>query len=138
MATTKTTTLSLPRPLVNKIITHAQHHEQQQTCGLISQDKNQHLFFQPLPASTAATGCFTTDNAAFKLLHTDLAEKHQTLLAWVFSAEKNSSTAKINDNRFPQDQCYYLITSLDTKGVIDIQAYYRDANDLHKVTLLLS
>ena len=134
------TTLLLPRPLVNKILAHAQHHETQRACGVISRDLNDSLFFYPLattPALADDTPCFAQNSSGFNAMQETLSQKQQNLLACVFSMTDSQQALSADNGLFPQDRCYYIITSLNTRGVIEMQGYYRDDAQLKKIDLAL-
>lgn len=140
MTITSRSTLQLPRQLVNKILAHAQQHENQRICGVVSVDSQTNYCFYPLTPSLAELSnspCFDENNTGFNAIQAKLARKQQNLFACVFSITCKSDELSANNGLFPQDQCYYIVTSLNTKGVIDMQGYYRENNTLQKVGLTL-
>ncbi|HHO59770.1 MAG TPA: hypothetical protein ENJ64_05960 [Thiotrichales bacterium] len=133
-------TLVLPRPLVNKILAHAQQHEHQRACGVISRDRHDRLHFHPLtstPTIAADAPCFAQNSSGFNAMQATLNRKQQNLLACVFSLTDRQLALSADNGLFPQDQCYYIITSMNTKGVIEMQGHYRDGAQLKKIDLTL-
>lgn len=130
--------LILPRTLVNKIISYVQQNENQQVCGLISQGADNKLFFYPLPVSppvTTSTDCFAKNNTRFSKLQTELKNKGEALLACITSITDRDKIRSVDNVRFLLEQCFYIVISLSTKGVIDMQAYYRSATALEQIEL---
>jgi len=145
MKTAENITLILPRPLVNKILAHAQQHETGnsktgQPCGIISRDNNNNCYFYPFRPSTAITAsrhCFDKESRGFSKIQPILADRQQTLLACVFAMTESSTPLTADNNLFPVDQCFYVVTSLNTRGVIEMQGFYRNTKAVHKVSIEL-
>ena len=132
-------TLSLPRALVNKILTHAQQStDNPSACisyGLISNDTNNNKFYYPISELIDTSNCFSKTNASLQQTLKRITNKQQTVFAYVFTAPENTDTP--NKNIFSIDKHYYIMNSLDTKGVLSMQGFYRERNNLQKIELSL-
>jgi len=138
MSINNNTPLILPRTLVNKIITYVQQNENRQVCGLISENTHNKLFFYPLSASpsvTTGSDCFKENNTCFSKLQTELTNKGETLLACIISRTEMDKIRAVDNAECLLEQCFCIVISLNTKGVIDMQAYYRNATALQAVEL---
>ncbi len=143
------TALMLPRPLVNKILTHAQQNSTPEnlagenhisSCGLVSLGTHSHKYYYPLalaPASSNTTTCFSHNNPAFQQLVLQIQAQRQTLLAYVFTASQTAGIALIKAHLVTLNRCYYIMNSLDIKGVLTMQGYVRDKTGLKKIKLSL-
>ncbi len=144
------TTLTLPRPLVNKILTHAQknsaaenlnHKDHITSCGLVGLGAQNHKYYYPLVpalANSNITTCFSHNNPAFQQLALQIQAQQQTVFACVFTAPQSTAMPLIKDTVTTLNQHYYIMNSLDTKGVLTMQGYYRDDDDnWQKIELLL-
>lgn len=131
--------LNLPRPLVNKILAHAQKSTDSQStcvgCGLISADTNDNKFYYPFTELTNTSNCFNQTNTSLNKILKRITDKQQTIFAYVFTAPNN--TKMPDKNIFSIDKHYYIMNSLDTKGVLSMQGFYREGNDLQEVELTL-
>jgi proteasome lid subunit RPN8/RPN11 len=119
------TELSLPRTLVNQMLAHAQQNPEQEICGLISQ------------AADHSKRYLRIDNRAIDKSHRyemdekqlitslrQLREHGETLLAIVHSHPDSAAQASrldIEQAQYPD--AYYLIISLNTRGVLEMRAY---------------
>jgi len=117
--------LILPRKLVNQILTHAQQHEHSESCGLISS-------LAGMPAHYYAVKNIAGDPetrfemeprqqiAAMK----HMREHGEELLAIVHSHPTSPPVPSATDmqaSAYPD--AYYLIVSLNTKGVLELRGY---------------
>ena len=131
--------LNLPRPLVNKILAHAQQSTDPLStcisCGLISTDANDNKFYYPITELIDTSDCFNKTNTSLQQIRKRVTDKQQTIFAYVFTAPENTDT--LDKNVFSIDKHYYIMNSLDTKGVLSMQGFYRKGNDLQKVELAL-
>ena len=135
----QTTTLQLPRPVVNKILAHAQQNDNQEVCGLIGNDSSGNMDY------------YTVDNIADKpAIHflmdasqqigamKKMREKEQTLLAIVHSHPTSAaipSDFDIEENNY--EAAYYIIVSLSTEGVLEMRAYLQHGEGMQEVELIL-
>ena len=129
--------LVLPRKLVNQILTHAQQHEHTEACGLISASAGK-------PAHYYAVKNIAADPSA----HFDMEPKQQIaamkymrehgeeLMAIVHSHPTSPpvpSASDMQQSGYPE--AYYLIVSLNTKGVLEMRAYRIADEEMQPVTL---
>ncbi len=118
--------LRLPRPLVNQILTQAQHSPEAEICGLIAAKNG------------TASRCYPVHNAAADPVHRYQMEPQaqiealrqmraadETLLAIYHShphTPATPSSSDIEEANYPD--AVYLIISLDIKGVLQISAFH--------------
>ena len=132
-------TLYLPRPLVNRLLTHAQKSPEIEVCGLIANDKTNQKFYYPIEnISPQPDNRFLMDASqqinAMKLMR----EKQQELFAIVHSHPKSDalpSQLDIQENDYKD--AYYLIISLNTRGVLEMRAYCMQQDGMQEVELIL-
>jgi len=74
-------------------------------------------------------------NTGFSKLQTELKNKGETLLACITSITDRDKIREGDNLRFLLEPCFYIVISLNTKGVIDMQAYYRNATTLEQIEL---
>jgi proteasome lid subunit RPN8/RPN11 len=117
--------LRLPRPLVNQILTQAQHSPEAEICGLIATQNG------------TASRCYPVHNAAADPVHRyrmepqaqiealrQMREAGEELLAIYHSHPHTPATPSaidIEEANYPD--AVYLIISLDIKGVLQISAF---------------
>lgn len=142
---TLTLTLTLPRPLVNKILAHAQQSADNESneisCGIISNDAQGNKFYHPILSfitQTTHPACFKKSNAAYQKTIQQLTDKQQQILAYVFNSSKKIKTTEVDNNLFPINQSYYIMNFLDTKGVLSMQGIYRNNEIMQEVELALA
>jgi proteasome lid subunit RPN8/RPN11 len=137
--THSTETLTLPRPLINTILTHAQKSPDMEVCGLISEDSSQEKYYYPISNVAAAPEArFLMDGPEQIAAMKQMRERGQTLLAIVHSHPKAAaipSQQDIADSSYKA--LYYLITSLNTKGVLELRAYRQLDNGMQEIELIL-
>ncbi len=136
--------LNLPRPLVNKILSHAQQTadapSQAFSCGIIGIDQQDNKVYYPieaLPPQTNTRTCCDKSNPAYQSIKQTMQDKGQTELACVFTASQQLELSSASEDFFPYNHHLYIINSLDTKGVLTMQARYRDNTALNIVDLAL-
>lgn len=135
--------LSLPRPLVNKILAHAQQNPTVEVCGLIGNSIGN--------SDTAEKNYYSIDNVAnnpgshflmdapqqIKAMK-QMREKQQTLFAIVHShptADAKPSPLDIKENTYKN--VFYIIISLNTKGVLEMRAYIQQEDSMEEIELML-
>lgn len=117
--------LSLPRELVNQMLTHAQQHPEQEICGLItlSPDESKHY----LPIANRAkdqSHRYEMDDEQLVESFRQMRERDEKLLAIVHSHPHSPAMASRLDIELAQyPDAYYLIISLNTLGVLEMRAY---------------
>ena len=117
--------LELPRKLVNQILTHAQQHEHTESCGLISE-------LNGTPAHYYAVRNIAADPASrFEMeprqqiaAMKHMREHGEELFAIVHSHPQSPpvpSAIDMHDAGYAD--AYYIIVSLNTRGVLEMRAY---------------
>ncbi len=145
--------LDLPRPLVNRILAHAQQCADDKTsrfnCGIISTNAKGKKFYYPLtsPGTGSANtrdskiesvkDCFDTKAQAFESVRKLITERQEDILAHVFTTAEDIAINPVNEHLFPHDQHYYVMNSLNTEGVLSMQGFFREGTSLLKVDLAL-
>ena len=132
-------TISIPRTLANRLLTLAQLKPDTEVCGLIS--NNTQNKYQVYPVKNIAENThnvFEMDPQqqinAFKLIR----EKQQTLFAIYHSHPDSDAIPSAKDLK---DATYKdalnIIISLNTKGVLDMRAYFYKKDNVESVDLII-
>ncbi len=129
--------ITLPRSLVNQLLTQAQQSPDEEICGLVSSRNGQPAKAYPITnVATAADRLFQMDPKGLIDAMRNMRERDEQLIA-IYHSHPHSparpSSTDIQQANYPG--VYYLIISLDTKGVLEIRAYRQDDNELKEVTL---
>lgn len=132
-------TIILPRPLVNKILAHAQHNPDIEVCGLIGRSTDGHKDYYPIKNVARNPHCrFLMDAPQQINTIKQMREKDQTLFAIVHShPTSNAQPSKLDmtENSYPE--AFYMIVSLNTKGVLEMRAFEQTGNGMKEVELIL-
>ncbi len=119
------TKLVLPRPLVNQMLAHAQQNPQREICGLIAIDDRQGMRYVRIDnRATDSTHRYQMDDKQLVDNMRQFRLNHETLYAIVHShpaSEAQPSILDIEQANYPD--VYYLIISLNTRGVLEMRAY---------------
>ncbi len=132
--------LKLPRPLVNNILTQAQHSPENEICGLIG--GHNHI----------GQHCYPINNAATDQRHRyqinpkeqidamrKMRENNEQLIAIYHShphTPARPSHTDLNEAEYPE--AAYLIVSLNTVGVLEITAFRIKDKQAYAITLELT
>ena len=138
MSSTKQT-LYLPRTLVNKLLTHAQGNPDVEVCGLIGKDTSNHMDYY-LVDNVAETpdSHFLMDASQQIKVMKQMREKQQTLFAIVHShPTTNAKPSQLDIKENDYKDAFYIIISLNTKGVLEMRAYTQQQDDMQEVNLIL-
>jgi len=143
MPSTKTApaqqTLYLPRPLVNKLLAHAQHNPEVEVCGLIGNDQEGKKDYYPIDNISKNPSCrFLMDAPQQISAMKQMRDKEETLFAIVHSHPKSNaipSELDIEENSYKS--AYYIIVSLNTRGVLEMRAYIQVEGGMQEVDLIL-
>lgn len=143
-STAKDTALELPRSLVNQILAHAQQNPDEEICGLISSKK-------PGSENSGATRYYRITNIAenkaqrFEMNGSEqiaamkqMREQGEELMAIVHShpdAPAIPSALDKENNNYPD--VYYLVVSLDTKGVLQLHCFLQTEGEFKPAELVL-
>ena len=132
--------VELPRPLANQLLHYAQVHAEQQLCGIIS--SKQGVPFECYPVSNAATEPqhrFNMDEAELINTLRTLREQGEELFA-IFHSHPNApalpSAIDLAEDQYPDT--LKLIISLNTIGVLEMQAFHTPNGEIEPVELLLA
>ena len=132
-------TLELPRPLVNKILAHAQQNDEAEVCGLVGSSSSGEKFYYSIDNIADKPDCrFLMDAPQQISAMKKMREKKQQLFAIVHShpnASAQPSQLDIQENAYKD--VFYIIISLNTKGVLEMRAYNQTDDDMQEVELIL-
>ena len=132
-------TLYLPRPLVNKILAHAQKNPDTEVCGLIGNDKSNSKDYYAIGNISKTPSCHFLMNAPQQIkAMKDMREKQQELFAIVHShpaASAEPSHLDIEENDYKD--AFYIIVSLNTEGVLEMRGYTQSKDDMQEIDLIL-
>jgi len=119
------TELSLPRTVVNQMLAHAQHNPEQEICGLISQAADQSVRYLRIDnRATDKSQRFEMDEKQLIDSLRQMRERGEKLLAIVHSHPHSAALAsRIDIEQAQYPDAYYLIISLNTRGVLEMRAY---------------
>ena len=117
--------LELPRALVNQILAHAQQNPDEEICGLIS-SKNEVAarYYRISNTAPDKTHHFEMNGAEQIAAMKKMREQDEKLMAIVHSHPDAPAIPSIYDeesNGYPD--AYYLVVSLNTKGVLELRCF---------------
>lgn len=129
-------TLYLPRPLVNKILAHAQKNPGIEVCGLIASSTDSLVTdkkdYYPIDNISDQPHCrFLMDAPQQIEAMKQMREKQQQLFAIVHSHPTTAarpSRLDIDENSYKD--VFYIIISLNTKGVLEMRAYVQQQDNM--------
>jgi proteasome lid subunit RPN8/RPN11 len=135
----KTQNLSLPRPLVNRILAHAQSNPDVEICGLIGNSSSQQKTYYPIDNIAKNPSCRFLMDAPQQIAATKkMRNNEQQLFAIIHSHPKAAASPSqhdIDENNYKD--VFYLIISLNTKGVLEMRAYAQQQESMQEVELVL-
>jgi proteasome lid subunit RPN8/RPN11 len=131
--------LSLPRPLVNKILAHAQSNPEVEVCGLIGNSGSQQKTYYPIDNIAQHPSCrFLMDAPQQIAAMKKMRNNEQQLFAIIHSHPKTTALPSQHDiDESSYKDVFYLIISLNTKGVLEMRAYVQQQESMQEVELLL-
>jgi proteasome lid subunit RPN8/RPN11 len=136
--TTPPHTLALPRTLVNRILAQAQQQPETETCGLLGARNGVAAHYYPVRNIAADPSMrFEMDPQQQIAVMKILRENDEQLLAIVHSHPHSPpapSAADMEEYGYPD--AYYLIVSLDVKGVLEMRGYRQLDGNMQRVDLL--
>ena len=132
-------TLSLPRPMVNKILAHAQQNPEIEVCGLIGNDTANSKDYYSIDNISKNPSCrFLMDAPQQIKAMKNMRDKQQELFAIVHSHPNASAVPSQRDiEKNGYKDVYYIIISLNTKGVLEMRAYVQDKESMQEIDLIL-
>lgn len=132
-------TLYLPRPLVNKILSHAQHNPSIEVCGLVGNSAGNEKDYYAIDNVSEDPGCrFLMDAPQQIKAMKQMRDRQQELFAVVHSHPTSNaipSARDIKENSYKD--VYYIIISLNTKGVLEMRAYKQQPGSMQEIELIL-
>jgi [CysO sulfur-carrier protein]-S-L-cysteine hydrolase len=132
-------TLELPRPLVNKILAHAQSNTNMEVCGLIGNDATGEKIYYAIDNISNNPNCrFLMDAPQQINAMKKMRDKQQQLFAIVHShpsADAKPSQLDIAESNYKN--VFYVIISLNTTGVLEMRAYTQTNDAMQEVELTL-
>ncbi len=132
-------TLYLPRPLVNKILAHAQKNPDIEVCGLIGNNTSSQKDYYPIDNVSKTPGCRFLMNASQQIsAMKKMRDKQQQLFAIVHSHPTTKATpSQLDINESSYKDAFYIIISLTTKGVLEMRAYTQQQKSMQEIDLIL-
>ncbi len=129
----------LPRPLVNKLLTHAQKNPDVEVCGLIGSDTSDNKSYYPINNISKTPHCrFLLDAPQQIDAIKKMREKHQRLFAIVHSHPTASALpSQMDIEESSYKDAFYIIVSLNTEGVLEMRAFTQQENNMTEVELIL-
>lgn len=131
--------VTLPRPLVNQLLTHAQHSPEAEVCGLISRTgKGQYRVYPVANVAGEADHLFAMEPKAQIEAMRRMRENGEELFAIYHShphAPAEPSLRDLQEAAYPE--AFYLIISLNTKGVLEMRGYRLQHGSVDEVALRL-
>lgn len=141
---TKDIALELPRTLINQILAHAQQNPDEEICGLISSKRASSI-------NSSAAKYYPIDNIAETKSHRfemsgpqqiaamkKMREQGEELMAIVHSHPDAPAIPSVLDkenNNYPD--VYYLVVSLNTKGVLELRCFTQNKGRFGPAGLVL-
>ena len=132
-------TLFLPRPLVNKILAHAQQHPDVEVCGLIGSDSENNKNYYRIDNVSKNPSCrFIMDAPQQIKAMKKMRDKQQELFAIVHShPTTNAQPSLLDIEESSYKDAYYIIISLNTKGVLEMRAFIQQKENMQEIDLVL-
>lgn len=132
-------TISIPRTLANKILSHAQQNPTTEACGLVSAHQGQPDRVYPVQnVANDPQHLFEMDPAI--LIHSikNMRDQGDELFAIYHShpdAPARPSATDLAQASYPDS--LYLIVSLNTKGVLEMRGFYLREQQIEDVDLVI-
>jgi len=118
-------TLQLPRALVNQILAHAQQNPDEEICGLISKKNGKaNHYYRITNVADSKTNRFEMSGAEQISAMKKMRSQDAKLLAIVHSHPDAPAIPSETDRKENQyTDIFYLVVSLDTKGVLELRCF---------------
>ncbi|MEK8089971.1 M67 family metallopeptidase [Thermithiobacillus plumbiphilus] len=116
--------IKLPRPLINELLMQAQRNAGEEICGLIGAREGEASTVYPVPNGLHDPQRFVMDEAGQIAAFKAMREAGETLFAIYHShpgAAAYPSATDLAESAYPD--AYYLIISLNTKGVLEMRGF---------------
>lgn len=131
--------LELPRTLVNQILAQAQQSPGEEICGLISKKEGTaNRYYRITNVADRKTNRFEMSGAEQIAAMKNMRSQNEELLAIVHSHPNAPAVPSEMDKEENQySGIFYLVVSLDTKGVLQLQAYRQHEGEFKATELML-
>jgi proteasome lid subunit RPN8/RPN11 len=132
-----TSELELPRKLVNQILTHAQQHEHTESCGLVSESNGTpaHYYAVKNVAADPASRFEMEPRQQIEAMK-HMREHGEELFAIVHSHPQSPPVPSTSDmHQAGYADAYYIIVSLNTRGVLEMRAFKAANHGMEPVEL---
>jgi len=133
----KTEQISLPRTIINQLLTHAQSGNGDEVCGFIASQNGEPVKTYPVPnIATPADKQFEMEPSAQIDAIKIMREQGEEIFAIYHShptSEATPSQTDIAEFNYPEALC--MIISLDIQGVLEIRAYRIEKEQVFEVTI---
>ncbi len=131
------TELVLPRKLVNQILTHAQQHQHTESCGLISESTGKPAHYYAVKnISKDPSTHFEMEPKQQIAAMKHMREHGEELMAIVHSHPTSPPVPSATDmQKTGYPGAYYIIVSLNTKGVLEMRGYRTAGEEMQPVDL---
>lgn len=132
-------TLYLPRPLVNQLLAHAQKNPETEVCGLIGNNEQDKKDYYPIDNISKNPSCrFLMDAPQQISAMKKMRERKQRLFAIAHShPTSNAVPSDLDIEESSYKSAFYIIISLNTKGVLEMRAYTHEKDGMREVDLIL-
>jgi proteasome lid subunit RPN8/RPN11 len=131
--------ITIPRPLVNQILAHAQRAGDKEVCGLIGSRTGIPTHCYPVPNTAEEPARrFTMDPQGQLDAQRTMRERGEELWAIYHShpAEPaQPSATDVKESNYPD--ALYLIVSLNTKGVLELRGFRMDSDQPTSVDITI-
>ena len=133
-------TLFLPRPMVNQILAHAQQNPDIEVCGLIGNSAANKKSYYAIDNISKNPSCqFLMDAPQQIKAMKKMREKQEELFAIVHSHPAANAVPSLLDiKESAYKDAYYIIVSLNTKGVLEMRAYTQQTDSMQEIDLVLA
>jgi len=132
-------TLYLPRPLVNKMLAHAQQNPAIEVCGLIGNNTSNQKDYYAINNISKNPSCrFLMDAPQQIQAMKKMRDRQQELFAIVHShPTTNAKPSQLDIKENSYKNVFYIIISLNTKGVLEMRGYIQKEDSMQEVDLIL-
>ncbi len=132
-------TLYLARPLVNKLLAHAQQNPEIEVCGLIGADEHDKKDYYPVENVAENSSCqFLLDASGQISSMKKMRERQQSLFAIVHShPSADAIPSQLDIDGCNYKDIFHIIVSLNTDGVLEMRAYTQQNDDAQEINLIL-
>ena len=137
---TEQSTISIPRTLVNRLLTLAQLSPDGEICGLIAIQADSKYHVYPIDNIATDKSCRFEMQPRQQIDAFKTIRENQEELFAVFHSHPHSAAIPSNKdiNEAAYDSALNIIISLSTRGVLDMRGYFYHNNKVKAVELIIS